>query len=118
MGYYILHFRFDYHVIRDVAFMMELPLLFSIAPGLTRCLERVPHVDFLKQSSFFLYAGHLLFCGSVLHLIAPRLAFLGVGKLSVLIVIFCTVGVAVNLGAYWVGKRFLGRLFSLWDGTL
>lgn len=118
MGYFIVNYQFRYHVIRDVAFMMELPLLFSIAPDITHCLKRVPHVDFLKQSSFFLYAGHLLFCGSVLHLIAPRFAFLGGGKLFVLIVIFCTVGVAVNLGAYWIGKRLFGKWFGIWDGSL
>ena len=118
VGYYIVVYHWDYSILRDIAFAMELPFLFCLAPTLVRWIEKIPIFDFLKRSAFFLYTGHFLFCSMVLHLIAPKFAWMGVGKVSLLIVVFCTLGVAVNLAGYWLGKKALGRAFGIWDGTL
>ena len=99
--------------------MMMLPGLFAAAPYLCRVASYVPNLDFFRRSSFFLYTGHFLFCSCVLHVLAPQFAdWQGPGKLTFLIVVFCTLGVAVNLGFYWLGRKVLRKMFGIWDGTL
>ena len=105
--------------VRDSSFLLMTPLMFCIGPVLGRMAERITCWDFARNSSFFLYTGHFLFCSIVLHSIAPLFDFWqGPGKLTFLVAVFCTLGVTVNLGAYWLGKRFLGRMFGVLDGTL
>lgn len=114
-----IRWHWDYSPVRDLSFMLMLPGLFAVSPLLCRLASRVPNWDFFKRSSFFLYTGHFLFCSCVLHTLAPRLiAWQGPGKLTFLIVVFCTLGVAVNLGAYWIGRKMMGKWFGIWDGSL
>lgn len=114
-----IRWHWDYSIVRDISFLLMLPFIFTCATGLHRLSDRLPHWDFVRNSSFFLYTGHFLFCSMVLHSLAPLLSFWqGPGKLTFLIAVFCTLGVAVNLSAYWFGKRFLGKIFGVFDGTL
>ena len=114
-----IRWHWGYSPVRDIAFMLMLPGLFAATPYLCRLASRVPKWEFFRRSSFFLYTGHFLFCSCVLHALAPRFAaWQGPGKLTFLIVVFGTLGVAVNLGAYWLGRRLFGKWFGIWDGSL
>ena len=114
-----IRWHWDYSPVRDISFMLMLPGLFAATPCLCRFADRVPNWDFFRRSSFFLYTGHFLFCSCVLHMLAPRFSdWQGPGKLTFLIIVFCTFGVAVNLGAHWLGRKSLGKLFGIWDGSL
>lgn len=114
-----IQWHWDYSPMRDLSFMLMLPGLFTLSPFLCRLANRVPSWDFFRRSSFFLYTGHFLFCSCVLHVLAPKFAgWQGPGKLTFLIIIFCTLGVAVNLGAYWLGRKMLRKWFGIWDGSL
>lgn len=73
---------------------------------------------FLKEMSFFAYAGHFLFCSSVLHILAPKLAFMTVGKFSVLICIFFFGGILALTLAFGVLRRACPKLLRLYDGSL
>ena len=119
LAWYRIQWHWAYSPVRDVSFMLMLPGLFAAAPFLCRLADRVPNWDFFRRSSFFLYTGHFLFCSCVLHTLAPRFTgWQGCGKLTFLIAVFCTLGVAVNLGTYWLGRKLLGKWFGIWDGTL
>ena len=114
-----IQWHWSYSPVRDISFMMMLPGLFAAASFLCRLASRVPNWDFFRKSSFFLYTGHFLFCSCVLHVLAPQLAgWQGPGKLTFLIIVFCTLGVAVNLAAYWLGRKLMGKWFGIWDGSL
>ena len=114
-----IRWHWDYSPVRDASFLMMMPLMFSIGPWLGNLAKNIPHWDFFRQSSFFLYTGHFLFCSMVLHSLGPCLGFWqGSGKLTLLIVLFCTLGVAINLEAYRFGKKLIGRWFGIFDGTL
>ena len=114
-----IRWHWAYSPVRDISFMLMLPGLFAATPCFCRLAKHVPNWDFFKRSSFFLYTGHFLFCSCVLHVLAPRLAgWQGLGKLTFLIVVFCTLGVAVNLGFYWLGRKVLRKAFGIWDGSL
>lgn len=114
-----IRWHWDYSPARDFSFMLMLPGLFVLSPYLCRLASHVPNWEFFKRSSFFLYTGHFLFCSCVLHVFAPQFTgWQGPGKLTFLIVVFCTLGVAVNLGAYWIGRKMMGKWFGIWDGSL
>ena len=114
-----IQWHWSYSPVRDISFMMMLPGLFTGSSFLCRLASHVQNWDFFRRSSFFLYTGHFLFCSCVLHVLAPRFAgWQGPGKLTFLIVVFCTLGVAVNLGFYWLGRKVLRKVFGIWDGSL
>ena len=114
-----IQWHWDYSPVRDISFMLMLPGMFAAAPCLCRMANHVPNWEFFRRSSFFLYTGHFLFCSCVLHVLAPRFGgWQGTGKLTFLIALFCTVGVAVNLGFYWLGRKVLRKAFGIWDGSL
>lgn len=103
----------------DVGSVLLIPTLFAAAPLLQKVASRLPCWAFVQKSSFFLYAGHFFFCSIVLHTLAPCFAWwTAPGKMTFLIFLFCTVGVVFTLGAYWAGKKFCGKMFGIWDGTL
>ncbi len=111
--------RWTYSPLRDISFILMLPGLFTGAPYLCSLADRVPQWDFFRRSSFFLYTGHFLFCGMVLHSVAPLFnSWNGTGKLTALIAVFCVIGVAVNLCAYLIGRKLLRKMFGVFDGTL
>lgn len=119
LQWYRVVWHWSYSPVRDASFLCMMPLMFCIGPALGSLSDRIKCWNFMKGSSFFLYTGHFLFCSMVLHCLAPVFGFWqGPGKLTFLIVVFCTLGVAVNLSAYWLGKRFLGKVFGVFDGTL
>ena len=114
-----IRWHWNYSPVRDISFMLMLPGLFAASSFLCRLASHIPNWNFFRRSSFFLYTGHFLFCSCVLHVLAPKFAgWQGPGKLTFLIIVFCTLGVAVNLGAYWLGRKLLGKWFGIWDGTL
>jgi surface polysaccharide O-acyltransferase-like enzyme len=99
---------------------------FLMAPGLfylvCKCnlgrLSRNKLFVFAKELSFFSYAGHFLFCSTIMHLAASRLHFIGGGRATILIFIFCLIGVLFMAIVYSFGKRFFPHLVKLYDGTL
>lgn len=119
LAFYYARWHWSYSVMRDISFMLMLPFLFAYSPWFCKFADRLPHWDFLKRSSFFLYTGHFLFCSIALHLFAPLLgSWHASGKLTFLVVEFCTIGVAVNLFFYWLGRKLLRKAFCIWDGSL
>ena len=75
--------------------------------------------SYLQNASFFVYAGHFLFCSIPLHLIADKLSGFETGKPTILISgVFVGIGLLICLCVYSVGKRILGKSFSIFDGTL
>ena len=73
---------------------------------------------FLKEMSFFAYAGHFLFCSSVLHIIAPKLSFMGAGKFTALICIFFIGGMLLMTLIFALFRRVFPKQLRLYDGSL
>jgi len=73
---------------------------------------------YLKDMSFFAYAGHFLFCSIFLHSLAPQLDSLSTGKMTVLVLAFVGLGVPVMAIVYGLARRICPRMLRLWDGTL
>lgn len=117
--YYRVTWHWTYSPLRDCAFIIMLPVLFGLSGMLDRLMLRLPGHDFIKRSSFFVYVGHFFFCSILLHLIAPRLdGLLFTGKLTILILFFCVLGLPLTLLAYWLGRRIFRKAFGIWDGSL
>ena len=74
--------------------------------------------QFLRQMSFFAYAGHFLFCSMWLHTVAPCLGGYWTGKFTVLILVFVGCGVPTMVAVYWIAKRLCPKVLRLFDGTL
>ena len=113
--------RGQYEIWRDIGFILMLPFLFSIGPCLAQYFEKIRCYPFALRSSFFVYAGHFLFCSILLHVLAGKIVGNcgnGHGILTGLIAIFCFAGVGLNLLAYKLGKVCLGKWFGIWDGSL
>lgn len=117
-----IHFHFwdcFYSIYRDIAFILATPCLFIIAFYLWENVANVRSFQFLTESSFFLYAGHFLFCSMLLHAIAPLLNGIEfIGKETILVAVFVIGGSVLSLSVYAIAKRLFGRLLSPWDGTL
>lgn len=73
---------------------------------------------YLKDMSFFAYAGHFMFCSMVLHTTAPLFSFMATGKFTVLILLFVVVGGCVMSFVYGIARKLAPRFLSLYDGTL
>ena len=106
-------------LIDDLGKLLLTPVLFMFVNHLN--LESVYSNKvfcYMKDMSFFMYAGHFLFCSMLMHTAAPFLGFMTTGKFTVLVFIFVGVGVPVMAGIYWIGKKHLPRVMKLYDGTL
>lgn len=100
-------------------FVFEAPALIALVAQMkTESIARTKLFAYLKDMSFFAYAGHFLICSSYLHLIAPKLGFMHTFKFTILIVIFVGLGVPTMGVLYWFGKRLSPKLMKLWDGSL
>lgn len=71
-----------------------------------------------RKISFFVYAGHFLFCSVWLHAIAPHLGGYWVGKFSALVMIFIIGGMVTMEVVYHFAKRYVPKAFKIFDGTL
>ena len=100
-----------------VTSILLVPLLFSYAPLLVS-LARVMGYEFFKDASFFTYAGHFLFCSSVLHLMAPLTKGMATGRMTVLALCFLCIGLPLTFAVYLCGKRLLPKVMRCFDGTL
>ena len=110
-----------YSIWRDIGFLLMLPFLFTIGPLIAQVCSNSRYYPFARESSFFVYAGHFFFCSIMLHTCAPKIVGslgCGAGMLTGLILFFCIVGVSVNLFAYRIGKKCMGKWFGIWDGSL
>lgn len=108
-----------YATFSDISKLMLTPGLFFVVSKMN--IERLFNNKvflFAKDMSFFAYAGHFLFCSMVMHATASLLGFMDKGKSTVLIMIFCMIGVPVMAGFYCLGKRIIPRIMRLFDGTL
>lgn len=106
-------------LIDDLGKLAITPLIFIIVNHLN--IEKISVNKiylYLKDMSFFAYAGHFLFCSMIMHTVAPFLGFMTTGKFTVLVFIFCGIGVPVMAGIYWFGKKYLPHIMKLYDGTL
>lgn len=106
-------------LIADMGKLFVTPLLFMIVSSfnVNRLAENKAY-QYMKDMSFFAYAGHFLFCSMIMHTAAPFLGFMTTGKFTVLVLIFCGVGVPVMAGIYWIGRKYLPHIMKLYDGTL
>ena len=84
----------------------------------TEKVRRSPIYEKLREMSFFAYAGHFLFCSILLHLIAPTLSFLEMGKQTFLTAIFFFGGICIMWLVYFPLKKIAPRILGLFDGTL
>lgn len=105
--------------ITQYLFVFEAPALIALVAQMkTESMARTKQFVFLKDMSFFAYAGHFLICSSYLHLIAPSLGFMHAFKFTTLILVFVGLGVPTMGVLYWFGKRSVPKLMKLWDGSL
>lgn len=106
-------------LIGDIGRLLLTPVIFTIFYHLN--VDKISSSRtylFLKEMSFFAYAGHFLFCSMILHTVAPFLNFMTTGKFTLLIFIFCGIGVPVMAGIYWIGRRYFPNFMKLYDGSL
>lgn len=99
--------------------VLEAPALIALVANLP--VDRVSTnkvYSYLKDMSFFAYAGHFLFCSMFLHTLAPAFAFMTTGKFTVLILIFFCLGVPTMAVVYWLGCRLAPKALRFYDGTL
>jgi surface polysaccharide O-acyltransferase-like enzyme len=73
---------------------------------------------FAKDLSFFAYAGHFLFCSMIMHTVASFLGTVEAGKATLLISVFCVVGIPFMALVYKIGERWFPSFIRLYDGTL
>lgn len=99
--------------------VLEAAALMSVAANLD-CEKwlKIRPVAILRSMSFFAYASHFLFCSILLHVLAPRFAFLNHGKFTVLVVVFVGMGIPLIALVYFAGRRFCPRLLRVLDGNL
>ena len=103
----------------DLCKLCATPLLFVIVNQLNIAkITANKTYLYLKEMSFFAYAGHFLFFSMLMHTAAPFFGFMNTGKFIVLVFIFVCVGVPVMAGIYWIGKKYLPHVMKLYDGTL
>ena len=79
------------------------------------------HLCGLAMPTFFMisgYAGHFLFCSMWLHVCAPLVSGMKIGKMTLLISIFVVGGVGTMALVYTIMRRFLPRTTKMFDGTL
>lgn len=99
--------------------VLEAPALLSLVSRFK--VERItasPLYAVFNEMSFFVYAGHFLFCSIWLHTLAPLFEGYWHGKFTLLVLIFMTCGIGTMMFVYYVGKRVSPRLMKLLDGTL
>ena len=108
-----------YGLIVNYLFLLGAPAMISLVVNVrTGLIAESRTFSFLKDMSFFAYAGHFLICSSYLHLIAPRLHWMNSFKFTLLILVFVGLGIPTMALIYYTGKRLFPRVLKLWDGTL
>lgn len=108
-----------YATFSDIGKLLMTPGLFYIVSKLhVETISGNRFFTYAKDMSFFAYAGHFLFCSMIMHTAASYLGFMNNGKATILILLFCVVGVPVMAGVYWLGKKFAPHIMKLYDGTL
>ncbi|MCQ2367445.1 MAG: acyltransferase [Kiritimatiellae bacterium] len=106
-------------IILSLLAILEAPALISLVSHIrTEGVVKSRVYGFLKEMSFFAYAGHFLFCSMWLHTAAPLLSGMGGGKMTLLILIFVGCGIPTMALVYWLGKRICPRAMKIFDGTL
>lgn len=106
---------------------LALSLLAALeAPALISMVSRLPikritanrTYGFLKEMSFFAYAGHFLFCSMCLHVAAPLLSGVRFGKMTLLVLIFVGFGLLLMAAFFCLGRKVCPRVLKVFDGTL
>ena len=118
--FWLVQYGGRYTFLRDLAFTMELPFLFVMVRRVRWIFERVPLIETLKASSFFVYASHFLFCSIILHAVAAKVAlrcYDGVGSLTMLIGVFTFAGGFVCVLVWKLGSKLARPWFWLFDGA-
>ena len=99
--------------------LLKMPMYFALVNLIDgEKLSGAVLFKFAKDASFFVFAGHFLFCSIWVHLAAPMLANMETGKFTLLAMVFCGPGLATTVLAFWMGRRYLTRVTMLFDGTL
>ena len=108
-----------YATLEDVGKLLYAPALFFIVSRLnTNELVSNHLFSFAKDMSFFAYAGHFLFCSMIMHTSASFLSGMENGKATILIFVFCFIGVPVMALIYKIGKKLVPSVMKVYDGTL
>lgn len=84
---------------------------------LVRAFRRTNVAPFL-DFSFFVYCGHFLFCSVWVHTLGPKLAGIGLGCESALMLAFIIPGLALTAGVYALSKKLCPKVLKLFNGTL
>lgn len=106
-------------IVLSLLVILEAPALISLVSHIrTERIVTNRVYGFFKEMSFFAYAGHFLFCSMWLHTVAPFLAWMSIGKMTLLIFIFVGCGIPSMAAVYWIGKRICPKAMKLFDGTL
>lgn len=98
--------------------ILSAPALIALVANLpVNQIQKSRYYQKLQDASFFVYAGHFLFCGIVLHSLALLYPTQRSGKVSFLVLSFVGFGVPFLLSTYVVAKRFFPRTIKLLDGS-
>jgi len=107
------------YICGNILAVLEAPALIALVAHLSvDALSTNKVYGFLRDMSFFAYAGHFLFCSMFLHTLAPAFAFMTTGKFTVLILIFFCLGVPTMAVVYGLCRCFIPKALCLYDGTL
>ena len=92
--------------------------VFALAELVANSIAETRWFLILRDSSFFVYAGHFLFCQSVLHFLGPLWPGSSAVKGVTLLFAYVVVGPGICMLTYCVGRRLFGRVLGLLDGSL
>lgn len=106
-------------VLLSLLAVVEAPALIAAV----KCLNVVKMSEnafyqFMREMSFFAYAGHFLFCSIWLHALAPHLGGFWDGKFTLLVFVFVACGLITIAAVFMLGRRFCPRMLKLLDGSL
>ena len=103
----------------SVRMLMKVPLFFWVMgrPWVEGLAAR-PWFAVARDSAFFVFAGHFLFCSLWLHGLAPLVRGWPCGQFTVLALLFCGPGVAMTIAIHRLLRRWLPWGARIFDGTL
>ena len=103
--------------VRQAMTLPQVATAMAMAVVLTPFLAERAVFKHLQKISFFAYCGHFLFCGMLMHSLAPLLGGVGTGKETLLVLAFMA-GVPLMAGVHFAWERLPGKTVRIFDGTL
>ena len=116
MALYTIVFR-DACWLKNLAFVLELPLMFIIVQRFGEWFMRSLFFDRVNNASFFIYCSHWLICPLLVSLVYPIFVDM-LGSLSMFILVFIVAGIPVIVYLHDIMVRILPRLIKVLNGRL